>query len=219
MQSNVQVINGKKQYVMFDMEYVHPEIFYWDNVLSYPNEFIGFVEEIDKNTDSHTKIPAWSEWRASDDISTLYGYAKTFGLKQSKEKTGNEKIDQKILYISNSLEMAFEMCTERYFQNRRLDPSKYSLTIDPLNIKKWNTGAYMGPHPDGDTQATGLAFSIILYLNDDYEGGEIRFRDHNITIKPKAGSLIIFPSNIIHEVLPITSGVRYMCPAHIFNKA
>jgi hypothetical protein len=218
MESNVQTINGKKQYVMFDNTYIHPEIFYWENVLSYPAEFVNFIEELDQNQESHSKIPAWSEWKASDDKSTLYGYSKIFNLNNSKEITLNPKIDQKILYIINSLSMAFEMCTDRYFQNRKIDPSKYLLNIDSLSLKKWNTGSYMGPHPDGSPEVTNLAFSLVLYLNDDYEGGEIKFKDYNITIKPKAGSLVIFPSNMIHEVLPVKNGIRYMSPAHIFSK-
>jgi predicted 2-oxoglutarate/Fe(II)-dependent dioxygenase YbiX len=57
--------------------------------------------------------------------------------------------------------------------------------------------------------------SAVLYLNDDYEGGELNFKDQNITIKPEAGSIVIFPSvaPFYHESKEIISGNKYMCPA------
>jgi predicted 2-oxoglutarate/Fe(II)-dependent dioxygenase YbiX len=53
--------------------------------------------------------------------------------------------------------------------------------------------------------------SVLIYLNDDYTGGELEFPDWGCTFKPKAGTLIAFPSYIefSHRVHPVTSGQRY----------
>jgi Rps23 Pro-64 3,4-dihydroxylase Tpa1-like proline 4-hydroxylase len=53
--------------------------------------------------------------------------------------------------------------------------------------------------------------SILLYLNDDYEGGQLEFTQLHLTIKPKAGMLIAFPSyfDFEHKVHPVTKGTRY----------
>lgn len=53
--------------------------------------------------------------------------------------------------------------------------------------------------------------SVLAYLNDDYEGGDLYFPDHGVAIKPKRGSIITFPGNAhyIHGVKPTTSGIRY----------
>lgn len=55
--------------------------------------------------------------------------------------------------------------------------------------------------------------SFVIYLNDDYEGGEIEFRDFLIgrKLKPKSGSVLIFPSSnyYIHKVNPVKSGTKY----------
>jgi predicted 2-oxoglutarate/Fe(II)-dependent dioxygenase YbiX len=64
----------------------------------------------------------------------------------------------------------------------------------------------MNEHAD-----TAGDFAAIYYINDDYEGGEINFMDHNLKIKPKANSFITFPSNsdYWHEVLQNTVKERY----------
>ena len=52
--------------------------------------------------------------------------------------------------------------------------------------------------------------SLIVYLNDDFEGGELFFPQHNLTIKPEAGMMVAFPGNLyfIHEVKEVISGSR-----------
>lgn len=54
-------------------------------------------------------------------------------------------------------------------------------------------------------------FSMLIYLNDDYEGGELNFPWLNYTYRPVAGDLVFFPSNHIfsHESLPIKRGNKY----------
>lgn len=54
--------------------------------------------------------------------------------------------------------------------------------------------------------------SLLIYLNDDYEGGELEFADHKYRIKPKAGMLVAFPSHhgYQHAARPTTAGNRYV---------
>ena len=54
--------------------------------------------------------------------------------------------------------------------------------------------------------------SAVIYLNDDYEGGEIHFpRLDNTIVKPGYGDIAVFPSNYIYEhaSLPIKTGTKY----------
>ena len=53
--------------------------------------------------------------------------------------------------------------------------------------------------------------SVLIYLNDDYEGGEIVFPKQNFKIKPKSGMLIAFPGNRMypHLVEPCYGNLRY----------
>lgn len=54
-------------------------------------------------------------------------------------------------------------------------------------------------------------FSILIYLNDDYIGGGLKFNGLNFSYQPKKGDLLIFPSNHIfsNESMPIESGTKY----------
>jgi predicted 2-oxoglutarate/Fe(II)-dependent dioxygenase YbiX len=60
------------------------------------------------------------------------------------------------------------------------------------------------------------SLTAILYLNDDYVGGEINFVHDDFCAKPQAGSMFVFPSNKQHEVLEITSGDRYMVQTYVY---
>jgi len=85
------------------------------------------------------------------------------------------------------------------------------------HAQKWIVGGFAPPHSDNsDNDGHPNAFEInkfvgILYLNEDYEGGEIYFPDHKIEFKPKAYSYIVFPGGIenIHGVKEVLKGVRY----------
>jgi len=52
--------------------------------------------------------------------------------------------------------------------------------------------------------------SVIMYLNDDFEGGELEFPELGLTIRPQRGLIITFPSycEFPHRVKPVTKGER-----------
>ena len=53
--------------------------------------------------------------------------------------------------------------------------------------------------------------SVLLYINDDFEGGDVYFPNCNFRVKPRRGMLVSFPSDwrYTHKATPVTSGVRY----------
>jgi hypothetical protein len=56
--------------------------------------------------------------------------------------------------------------------------------------------------------------SAICYFNDEFDGGEIFFERVQLTVKPRRGLLLAFPSDAdhLHEVFPVRSGFRYTMP-------
>ncbi len=82
--------------------------------------------------------------------------------------------------------------------------------VNPF-ITVWKATNYQAEHVDN------AEFGAVIYLNDDYEGGEINFPTLNKTIKPTKGSLLYWPGYLPHSVSPVVSGTRYTLP--IFLKA
>lgn len=90
-------------------------------------------------------------------------------------------------------------------------------------IIRYSSGQMIGPHNDcmlpyAEDGVTVSNMSPIantltsgIFLNDDFDGGDVRFRSFGISIKPRPGSILIYPSNFIgcHEVEEIKSGTRY----------
>lgn len=81
---------------------------------------------------------------------------------------------------------------------------------DSYQILKYSVGQKFTNHID-DHPEHHRRVSTLYYLNDDYSGGEIVFPRFDISFKPKANQMVIFPSNFVynHSVLPVTEGVRY----------
>lgn len=85
------------------------------------------------------------------------------------------------------------------------------------HAQKWQVGAFAPFHSDNtDMDGNPSAWEksklvCLLYINDDYEGGELDFRDYDISIKPVSGQLITFPGGYknIHQVLPVKGSTRH----------
>lgn len=78
-----------------------------------------------------------------------------------------------------------------------------------------DTGAFLpshrdeDPNPDGKFDGKKRSHVCSILLNDDYEGGELLFDDQGIQVKPKPGSLVLFPGYYVsHGVNEILSGSR-----------
>jgi hypothetical protein len=107
----------------------------------------------------------------------------------------------------------------------------YGFTVDPRSIfySKMVKGARLNEHydnyePDGtifipsnhnhdiiNKLGFEADFSGLLYLNDDYNGGEIVFPNQNLSLKPKPGTLIFFTGDMEfpHRVNEVLDGARY----------
>ena len=55
-------------------------------------------------------------------------------------------------------------------------------------------------------------YSLLIYLNDEFTGGEIEFPNYDFRLRPKRGMLVAFPSDhrYLHAALPVESGIRFV---------
>lgn len=81
---------------------------------------------------------------------------------------------------------------------------------EAFNFVKYLPGKYFKIHGDHGPYYT-CTISAVVYLNDDYDGGEIEFIRQGLVVKPKAGDIVMFPSNFVYEhaSLEVTSGTKY----------
>tara|TARA_R110002020_G_scaffold63177_1_gene168954 strand:+ start:1884 stop:2450 length:567 start_codon:yes stop_codon:yes gene_type:complete len=93
-------------------------------------------------------------------------------------------------------------------------PLMESKKINQIDLLKYNSGGKYEIHTDAFTDAF-RSLSVIINLNDDYEGGDLVFTDQQHKevkrLKLEKGSIVFFPSNFLypHGIEPIKKGTRY----------
>ena len=79
--------------------------------------------------------------------------------------------------------------------------------IDYFHAVKWREGLAMPKHVDFDFHT----WTSVIYLNDDYEGGETVVGDKEIT--PRQGKIVTFQGpSVLHGVNKVLKGDRYTVP-------
>jgi len=87
------------------------------------------------------------------------------------------------------------MFTKRFFKKLNI--------VDRLRIQHLNDTINYVETPHGHY----LPFSLIIFLNDEFDGGELIF--DNIIITPKKKQIVYFTGDELHYVKPVISGDRY----------
>ena len=79
-------------------------------------------------------------------------------------------------------------------------------------LLKYDVGGFYKEHIDHSNNANiPRIISALLYLNDNFEGGETYFPRQNTTVSPKTGDIVFFPSIYTHPHIaqPVKDGTKY----------
>ncbi|MEH6608553.1 MAG: 2OG-Fe(II) oxygenase [Halioglobus sp.] len=87
-------------------------------------------------------------------------------------------------------------------------------------VLKYEPGGFYNTHADSENydqdkeafvRVIDRDISLLLYLDEDYEGGEILFTNFDFKLKPSPGMLVYFPSDnrYLHTALPVIRGTRH----------
>jgi predicted 2-oxoglutarate/Fe(II)-dependent dioxygenase YbiX len=81
------------------------------------------------------------------------------------------------------------------------------------------TGGFFRPHRDNLTPATAhRVFALTLNLNQDYQGGQLRFPEYgNQLYRPDAGAALVFSCAQLHEVCEVTEGRRFVLLSFLYG--
>jgi hypothetical protein len=113
----------------------------------------------------------------------------------------------------NLLFSFFNKHLNKYQKNLKIIDYNYANILDIEILKYENTGFYTW-HTDHFAKIP-RTMSCILLLNNDYEGGNLCFRNPDGSgeweVEVKPNRMIIWPSNFLypHTVKPVTKGMRY----------
>lgn len=110
-------------------------------------------------------------------------------------------------YIKREIEKVYTFYKAKF-------PKMASSKINQIDLLKYYVGGKYKIHTDHYT-TTARHLSIIINLNEDYEGGDLVFtnqKEEEIKrLKLEKGSVVFFPSNFLypHKIQEITKGIRY----------
>jgi predicted 2-oxoglutarate/Fe(II)-dependent dioxygenase YbiX len=93
-------------------------------------------------------------------------------------------------------------------------------SLETPQVLRYTRGSHYKPHSDSDVidpgaqrwrKAQDRDYSLLIHLDDDYEGGDLIFPNFDFRLRPRAGMLVAFPSDCryLHGAMPVLSGVRH----------
>mgnify|MGYP003634820075 CR=1 FL=1 len=190
---------------------------YYKNIIPDTDRVIDLAEKLSlkyahgKHGDNFTMVSDWDAWK-DDHMDKPFNYK--FFIYRHGDIHEHDFYRDDLLEIADAIYGSLDEAFAHYSQvlypwaGRSV---KSQEALDGILRYQENEG-FLPAHQD--LGISSRLISTVSYLNDNYEGGEIEFRQSNVRIKPEAGSIVFFPSNylFVHEVMPVTKGTRYSMP-------
>jgi prolyl 4-hydroxylase len=105
----------------------------------------------------------------------------------------------------------------------RLGPLHLVGLNERLRLYRYGAGQRFEPHMDHWYRPSAnrvTLHTVLVYFNDDFEGGETRFLEQlERTIVPRRGTAAIFQHKIRHEGCPVRRGVKYAMRTDVIYEA
>lgn len=206
--------DNKMKYQVLDLGLV-----YYENVIPNPDNIIKAIEDLNarflsgEHGNAYTFVKEWKAWSYGN---TIFNMQKFFPESHNIKDEDYYAVEMREIAdaLYGSLQNAFDHYSKVLypFAERNIKSREHS-----IHLLKYGSGGHLPAHQDQGVSTRVL--SSVMYLNDDYDGGEIEFVNSGVKLKPSAGSIIFFPSNFlyVHEVHEITSGHRYSMPHWYHN--
>ena len=115
-------------------------------------------------------------------------------------------------YEMNILKEFFDAKKNVWNEKHDIKIKGYDLSFDSnFQFTEYQTGGHYDWHTDSGGVLSHRYCSLVIQLNDEYDGGELKLIDNNeeIVLEKGIGNLFIFLSSLEHKVEKITKGTRY----------
>jgi hypothetical protein len=205
---------NNEEYTSFE---IYPNVRVYQNLLPDANKLYEIMKRSEKESEGKYFLRKWDKW------SVFGSYTQ---IKQDDPYESREKglIHDEEKYLSERINKSYSIAIEDYKktynvvlpENAVLMTSSYS-KYDP-GFNPANNGLTMQYHTDfiiseKDMPGPKFFLTCTMYINDDYEGGDIEFYidDKFYPYKPRAGDILIFPSGdpYYHGVRTIKNGEKF----------
>jgi Rps23 Pro-64 3,4-dihydroxylase Tpa1-like proline 4-hydroxylase len=172
----------------------------YENAIDRPEQIINDLEKVATDLNSNVR---WIKAKTNGENMNFKRTNLVLPLSKETLNTSNPLL-QKVHNAYHSLLLETSIGYSQQFGIEE------EIFFEGYNVLKYSGGQEYQAHYDGGP-STKRYMSPILYLNDDYEGGEIEFVNFGLKIKPKANTLMIFPANYAytHIAHPVTKGTKY----------
>lgn len=188
--------------VNFTKKELAPGIYVYQNVFNNPTALIEDIEDVFGSSWQNGTIFSNNENDPSKIDSNFRDCSVV--VIGTPNSTSSEKNDDLHHLITESM----LVCYRDYLSSFGM--SHNDLTSDNWQVLRYGSGQHFDSHAD-DGFRFPRTVSITAYLNDNYTGGEIEYKNFKIKYKPEAGDIIVFPANYVynHKVIPVEVGTRY----------
>ena len=139
-------------------------------------------------------------------VSSRYGNVNVSHLKRTEDYTVVEPMMQKAISDRLAYRIGPELTKVFAFDRQFAFDSHVVLSYSAEGKH------FFGAHRDNGAPTTAdRAFAVSLNLNDDFEGGELIFPEYaGVRVSPPAGGAAVFSCSLLHQVLPVTRGRRFV---------
>lgn len=134
----------------------------------------------------------------------------------------NEQLHQPEAYKKSS-----QLLIQAFARSEEFRDFAFPAVLAPPFLTRYRPGMKYGFHTDsayirmpGGELRSDLSCTVFLNDPETYEGGSlhVRYADVDIRIKLKAGEAIVYPSDTLHEVEPVTQGERLVAITFIQSR-
>jgi len=173
-----------------------------------PDDAERYINILESNLSGNKKYK-WSEAQVTNSTIPIKKARDAVDFKYKQENLGSrDEHNSELIDLHEEIYQKLKYCVDDYARYWGINVVYY----EAFNFVKYEgEGTHFNIHADHGP-AYNCTVSAVIYINDNYEGGEIKFpRLDNYVHKPRVGDIAIFPSNYIYEhaSLPMKSGTKY----------
>ncbi len=94
-------------------------------------------------------------------------------------------------------------------------------TNERFRCYRYEPGQQFRAHLDGSYARNDREYSLLtlmVYLNDDFQGGSTAFLDLGIDVRPRTGMALLFQHRLLHEGSTVVSGIKYVLRSDVMYR-